>query len=119
MLIIIVRVIVVPTTRYHSTVKSVNCPAKTGNSSGSWTSLTLALTIKITTPYHRSKVEESSYSVNELKNEHFDDTRGFLFCFSMELLEFREYYGKLKRVNVHIRTSVMITLSMVMSIAVE
>jgi hypothetical protein len=49
-LISIVRDIVEPTTRYHSTVKSLKLPAKTGKKSGKVTSEILALTMRIIIP---------------------------------------------------------------------
>ena len=48
--IIIVKHIVVPTTLYHSTVKSWNSPASSGKKSGRVTSVTFALTSKMTRP---------------------------------------------------------------------
>ena len=48
---IMVREIVEPTTRYHSTVKSEKLPAKTGKNLGIVTSDILALTIKMIIPY--------------------------------------------------------------------
>lgn len=52
-LIIMVRLIVVPTTRYHSTLKSVYLPSNNGKKSGKVTSETLALTTNMTTPCNR------------------------------------------------------------------
>jgi hypothetical protein len=53
MLSIIVRVMVVPTTRYHSTVKSVYWPAKMGKAVGRETWEILAFTRRITIPYQQ------------------------------------------------------------------
>jgi hypothetical protein len=50
MLINIVYVIVEPTTRYHSTLKSLYLPENRGMKGGSFTSDILALTSKINKP---------------------------------------------------------------------
>ena len=73
MLIIIVRDMVVPTTLYHYTVKSVYWPANRGTKSGSYTSDILALTKRMIIPLSEVK-NRVTYCVDELNEEHLNHT---------------------------------------------